>query len=646
MRPWIRWSLSLAIMALGFIACSGPSGWTSIDSPPLESLRLLQPPPDAPDAGAMVVLDEGSMEVFGDNDLGFSVFDRHRIIKIFSPGGHRYANIVIPYGATSMVSGIEARTVTPAGKSVELREEDIFDVSLYPNFVFFSDQRARIFTLPAIENGSIIEYRYRIRIQNRGLWHAWNFQEDIPVLRSRFTLVKPGDWDILFRTYGRDVPPTFTAAPAGFKSRHVWETSFVPPLASEFGMPPLRELTARLALAPVGFSRWPDVGRWYHDIAKPFMSGGSLVNALADSLTDGLDTPRARLQAIFEWVRDHVRYIAVEVGVGGYQPHDAEEIVAKRYGDCKDMVMVLCALARRVDITVHPVMISTHDNGKPDTSLPSPFQFNHLIAYAPDVDPGGIWMDATEKACRFSTLPWYDQGRAVVIASRDTDSTLHFTPTTPASHNSLQVRWDASLQPDGTAAVTGTNVLRGAVATELRHELRSALHAEKREWLENFISRRTPVAVVDTFTITGLEPDTDSLVVSYQFRSAAFATRKPSTMILRPQEIIGSTLSNYFRSSSRLHPVRFRFGSQSALVLTLRLPPEWEPALPQRSDSLLSPFGRWHAAWEKSGDTIVLRTGYAITGDDVQPRDYPAFQRFLDAARVRDQQELILSRIP
>jgi len=117
-------------------------------------------------------------------------------------------------------------------------------------------------------------------------------------------------------------------------------------------------------------------------------------------------------------------------------------------------------------------------------------------------------------------------------------------------------------------------------------------------------------------------------------------------MILRPREIIGSTLSNYFRSSSRIHPVRFRFGSQSTLVLTLRIPPPWEPTIPQRSDSLQSAFGQWHATWEKQENTIVLRAGYAITGEDVQPRDYPAFQRFLDATRVRDQQELILTRIP
>ncbi len=641
-----RWSVGVGVMAIVFLACGGPSAWDSTTTPPLVTLHSLKPPPEAPDAGAMVVLDEGSMEVFGGGELGFSVFDRHRIVKIFNPRGHRYANVMIPYGASSLVSDLEARTITPSGQSVELQAQDIYDVSLYPNFVFFSDQRARIFTLPAIEDGSIIEYRYRIRIQNRGLWHGWNFQDEVPVNLSRFTLVKPGEWDILFRTYGRDVQPTVTSAPAGFKSRHVWETSDVPPLNPEFGMPPTQEVLARLALSPVGFATWIDVSTWYHEIAAPRMKGGSLVRALADSLTRGHDTPAEKLKVVFEWVRDHVRYIAVEIGVGGYQPHDAEDVVAKRYGDCKDMVVVLCALARHADIRVLPVLISTHQNGRPDTTLPSPLQFNHLIAFAPDVVPGGIWMDATEKACRFSTLPWYDQGRSVVCASPRGDPAALVTPLDSTGSNSLQVRWTATLDEHGAATVAGANRLTGAVATELRHEFRSANHAGRREWLENYLSRRTPVAMVDTFTMAGIEPKTDSLMVSYLFRSAAFATRRASTMILRPGDIVGSSLSDYFRAASRTHPVRFRFGSRSDLQLTLHIPDGWTSVVPEGQDSLHSDFGTWHTRWRTRGNVLEYTSGYSISGADIPPPRYPAFRQFLDSARVRDQQELVLTRQP
>jgi hypothetical protein len=644
MLSWLRWCAGVGIMAAVFCACGGTSGWTGLDSPPVETLQTLRPPSDAPDAGAMVVLDDGSMEVFGGDGLGFSIFDRHRVIKIFNQRGHRYANILIPYGSTSLVSDLQARTITPLGETVELREQDIFDVSLYPNFVFFSDQRARIFTLPAIEDGSVIEYHYRIKVQNRGLWHAWSFQDDIPVLRSRFTLVKPGEWNILFRTYGRDVPPTVTAAPAGFKSKHVWETTHVPPLNAETGMPPSQEVMARLALAPVGFTAWSDVSKWYVEIAESRMKGGSLIRTLSDSLTHGWGSPREKLQAIFEWVRDHVRYIAVEIGIGGYQPHDAEDVAAKQYGDCKDMVAAICALARAADIVVHPVLLSTHDNGRPDTSLPSPLPFNHLIAYAPDAGEGGIWMDATDKACRFSTLPWYDQGQAAICATRSGEPALLFTPADSASANRLTVRWDVKLHDNGMAEIEGTNILTGAVATELRHALRSANHADQREWLENFLSRRAPVASVDTFTIRGMAPETDSLVVTYAVRSAAFATRRPSTMILRPGDIIGSTLSDYFRSPTRLYPVRFRFGSQSEVLVTIGLPQGWGPGVLQHRDSLRSAFGAWGTMWEKQDNSLLISSGHSLSGKDIQPTEYPAFQRFLDSTRIRDQHELILTQ--
>ena len=277
MHTWSLRSIILALSALLLASCTGPSGWIQTDAPGFEDLKKLQPPANDPDAAAITVIDEGTMEIFGSGEVGFSVFDRHRVVKIFNPRGHRYANVMIPYGSSSLVSDITARTITPSGRIVNLRESDVFDVSLYPNFVFFSDQRAKIFTLPAIENGSIIEYTYHLKLQNRGLWHAWHFQDDIPVLQSRFTLVKPGEWPLHFRNYGHAAEPKVTPAPAGFKSRHVWEAENVPPLVTEFGMPPFQEVISHIAIAPVGFEKWPDVSAWYHDILHPKSKGGQLV---------------------------------------------------------------------------------------------------------------------------------------------------------------------------------------------------------------------------------------------------------------------------------------------------------------------------------------------------------------------------------
>lgn len=624
-------------------SCGTPSTMVTSDPAAFRSLAQVAPPAAYPDVEAVTVDDVGTMEIFGSGDRGFSVFDRHRIVKIFNPRGHRYANIMIPYATGSQVTDITARTITTTGQLIELKDADIFDVSLYPNFVFFSDQRAKIFTFPGVEDGAVVEYSYKLHMANRGVWHGWNFQDEIPVLHSRFMLVKPGEWKIAYRGYGPVTDPAITPAPAGFKSKHVWEETNVPPLKPEPGMPPVTEVLTHLAIAPIGFETWDDVSSWYHEVVHPKCSGGSLVRALADSLAAAQPAPRERLRAIFTWVRDHVRYIAVEIGVGGYTPHDAEDILTKRYGDCKDMVVLLCALATRADLHVLPMLTSTRQNGRADTSLPSPLQFNHLIAYAPEID-GGIWMDATEKDCRFSTLPWYDQDVDVVAAMERPDHVLRRTPAGSRSANSTHLEWDAHVDATGMTTLQGRSIMTGAVASEVRHHLRSASRAEQRAWFDAYLMDRVPVPDVDSLTVTGTDPDDDTLALAYTFRSAAFASRNHEAMIMRPGDIISSGLSSLFRSPQRIHPLRFRFPSTSSLLLTITLPPGWHPGVTGSVDSVRSEFGTWFSRWISGEGQVQIATGFLIAGDEIPPARYPAFQRFLDSAQTIGRQELLLLR--
>jgi hypothetical protein len=596
-----------------------------------------------PDAGAVVLLDEGSMEIFGGGEAGFSAFERHRIVRILNSRGHRHANVMIPYGSTSTLENVQARTLTRDGRVTTLKQEDIFDVSLYPGFVFFSDQRARIFTFPAVEDGAVIEYSYRIQVRDRTFWHSWVFQDDEPVLLSRFTLIKPGEWNLVSRSYGIPVEPAITKAPAGFKSRHVWELRNIPPLHGEAAMPPGPELAARIALAPVGFVSWTDISTWYAEMAAPRLKGGPLVRMLADSLTRHTPEPAARLRKLFEWVRDEIRYIAVEIGIGGFQPHYAEDIAAKRYGDCKDMVTLLCALAREVDIEVVPVLISTRHNSIPDTSLPSPLQFNHLIAYAPGTGTPGTWMDATDKACPFGVLPWYDQGVPVILARPRGENARAQTPAVEAARNHTRMTLDVQLAQDGSAAVRGKSLLSGAVANEMRHELRMYDRRETRTWVETFLAQRIPGIDLDTFFVEGMKPVEDPLALSYTFRAPAFAQTRDSGLVVRPGRIAGFLLDEYFRSTDRTYPVRFRFGTLTEVELTLRLPAGWELRR-NRADSLNTPYGSgaWSMHNSSAGVTLVIR--HQLHGGEVPAGEYRDFRAFLDGVRLRDEQEVLLCK--
>ncbi|NOZ57844.1 MAG: DUF3857 domain-containing protein, partial [Calditrichaeota bacterium] len=463
--------------------------------------------------------------------------------------------MVIPYDSKSTVEKIRARTISPDGKITVLDPEDIYDISLYPEYIWYSDQRAKIFALPNVEVGSVLEYRYTMTIGNLTFWHSWVFQGDDPVVLSRFKLVSPAEWDVEYKVYGLDVKPKVQKAPKGFRSTYVWEARDVAPLKPEFGMPPLRECAARLAIAPAGMKSWQDVGKWYSNLADPQMQADEAIRRLADELTQGATTDREKLRRLYEWVRDEVRYIAVEVGIGGFQPHPAAQVLRHRYGDCKDMATLLCTLGQEAGLDVRQVILSTWQNGLPDTSLHSQLQFNHVIAVARGVDSTDVWMDPTEKGCPFGKLPWYDQGLPALVVSRTGDAELVTTPAEPPDSNRVVLRWDVELDTSGAATVRGLLSLRGAQASELRERFQLMSQDARRFWLETSLASRCSGAELVDFTVSGLDPLQDPLQIRYTFETSTFTASVQDGLVLYPGRFTGFDLPDLFRRRERKLPV-------------------------------------------------------------------------------------------
>ena len=59
-----------------------------------------------------------------------------------------------------------------------------------------------------------------------------------------------------------------------------------------------------------------------------------------------------------EFVQKTIRYVAVEIGIGGYQPHFAQETFRNQYGDCKDKVTLFRSLMKALNRDVYPVLIN------------------------------------------------------------------------------------------------------------------------------------------------------------------------------------------------------------------------------------------------------------------------------------------------
>ncbi|MGQ9561225.1 MAG: DUF3857 domain-containing transglutaminase family protein [Candidatus Oleimicrobiaceae bacterium] len=641
---WRTLAVIFAMVGLTVMGCSRGGDWARTIGWQDVDLTTLPAQKDFEDAEAVVVLDEAKVEVSGEWQMGFTLVERHRIVKIFSPRGQRFANIVLPYAADSRVEMLQARSISPDGQIAIVEPKRVYDVSYYPSFVFYSDQRAKLFAVPRVEPGSVIEYRFRVRTPTRSFWHSWVFQEDVPVMKSRFTVLAPGEWQVHHRVHGLNLQPRVTKAPAGFKATYVWEAANVPPLRHELSMPPLRECLARVELAPAGMKSWNDVAAWYHSLAAPQTKATKKVRDMAKLLVADCQSDSEKLQRLATWLRDNVRYLAVEIGLGGYQPHPAEEVLANRYGDCKDMATLLCAMAHAVELKAEHVLVSTWQNGAPDTSLPSPFHFNHAMVFSPEVGDSGLWVDPTDKGTPFGRLPWYDQGVFVLRVKEDGTGMVLRTPSGAADDNETSVRWHARLGEQGEAEVVGEVTLRGAPAWELRKELAALSKREQARWLENSLGARCAGVTLSSWQIEGMHPDNDSLKITYTFTSIALAVRSGKTMTLRPAQFFPLELPELFRAPQRVHPIRFRFGMVQHYSLHVDLPAGWKTLSPPVSDEHSCAYGSARWLWFPTSSGLFARTTYSMYGHEVPPAQYADFRAFLDTVQVRDLREIRIGK--
>jgi hypothetical protein len=214
------------------------------------------------------------------------------------------------------------------------------------------------------------------------------------------------------------------------------------------------------------------------------------------------------------------------------------------------------------------------------------------------------------------------------------------TPRSSAARNASIDAWDVRLDSAGAALIVGESRFTGMPAIEQRNELADQNTAERRRWLEGYLARRCPGAVLDTMDIDGLQPVGDTLRLRYSLRSAIFGVRNDSRLVLHPGRLSASGLAAYFRSPHRVQPVRFRFGVWNESRLTIHLPPGWRMLSPTLSDSLRSDFGSAHWVYRSRDTVLSLQSGFSIAGHEVDPPRYRAFQEFLDAVQAREIREI------
>ena len=444
-------------------------------------------------------------------------------------------------GGDSYVSATRAWHLPPGEKGARSRTTPI-DLSL--DEAFLSDNKVRAVRVEGVKKGSLVFFEFEAVQHPVFLSVGHLFYEGGPVALDRFSVEIPAGWTL------KPVWLRGGAEPAASGSVSTWELKDLPgppadePLADEpADRAPLLivhvKADARLAHGPATFTGWPEVSTWYEDLAKG-----------RDQVTPEIETARRRLGAASEgtfdriraaatFVRDSVRYTAIELGVGGFQPRPAKDTLANLYGDCKDKGTLLQALLSADGIPSYPVLIKLGGADAVSDAVPV-WGFNHFIVAVPlseglEVPPayrGAIadgadlgrllFLDPTDDRTSVGSISSALAGHRGLVVAGERGRLVALPAGDPDAHR-IERRTEIALQPDGSAVVRRSSRLAGEFAARARAELgRSA--EERRRALEHGLESRWPGASLQSYDV---QPED----ASGAFQETVAVALRPTTVL-------------------------------------------------------------------------------------------------------------------
>ena len=378
------------------------------------------------------------------------------VVKVLTEHGKPYGQIVIPFDAKLQTVHLRwAQTIRSDGTIVPLARDAANVVAPFESLTAFSSSHMLILSMPSVEAGAVLDYGYDLTTQpsfmGAHLWDSTFLSAGRPVVRTVYTARVPTGKSLKWQTGGLTQAPTETREAS--TTSYTWSVTDLPLMELDSHSLPLRDALPWVSVSTV--LDWGAVAQWWRQLVLHRVNSDAASQAWGRAKTEGLSDPREKLRTIFEGLQREIRYVALEFGHGGYEPHWAHEVFATRYGDCKDQVVLLLTMLQQAGISAGPALLRAATAGPLATETPSPGEFTHAIAWA-EVNGERFWLDPAAGVLPLGEISPNDAGVQVLTVIPGGWRFQEIPAANPAQHVTTRTV-TLTLQDDG--ACRGTVVI-------------------------------------------------------------------------------------------------------------------------------------------------------------------------------------------
>ncbi len=308
------------------------------------------------------------------------------------------------YSDLRKIENISVKLYDKDGKLLKTyKKKDFRDIVDFDYSTFYSNMRTMYLSIKVLAKPFTIETEIE--------W-AWKYRFDYPdyhilsiyqqsVEKSSYTIQLPKETEIVYKNINTDLPVT-TIRDSRY-DHYSWQVENLPAIEYQPYQDP-RSIQSKIIISgtnfivdkvPGGMRTWSDYAKFTYDLNKDTRNLTPEITALANELVKEATSNREKILAIYNHVKNKMRYVNVMLGIGGFKAHDIQYVHKNSFGDCKALTNYTMALLSAVGIESHWALIY---RGSDDDPLIVPDiasqVFNHVILYIPEEN---LWLECTSK---------------------------------------------------------------------------------------------------------------------------------------------------------------------------------------------------------------------------------------------------------
>lgn len=385
---------------------------------------------------------------------------------------------------------------------------------------------------------------------------------------------------------------------------------------------------------------WHEFGSWMNkslltDVNQ--LPEGTI--ARVKSLVANETTNEGKARKIYQFVQDKVRYISIQIGIGGWKPMLATDVDKLSYGDCKALTNYTKSL---LDIVGVPSYYTVLYGGSSERDIISDFtslQGNHVILGIPDGDEI-TWLECTSQDTPYGYIGDFTDDRDVLIMTPEGGKIAHtkiYKTEESTQKNTIKAKVDAQ----GNVTADFESISEG-----LQYDDKYLLPKKKQDDVDEFYKNRW--SYINGFSLSNFEFNND--------RENIIFTEKVGVTIPKYANPVGNDFLfcvNIFNQSRHIPPriedrkqnLYLDYGYLDIDTMEVEIPENFSIETLPEATILETKFGKYEIAFSKiSENELTYTRKLRMDKGEYPPEEYENFRDFLRSIARLDKTKILLKQ--